>query len=142
MILCPLCGYKFPVECKPEASNDDFGIVRALSNRQLLRGEHYQYLAKRLVDVPGSSREVPNWIAKTIWEFPGTILGVDGNPFKPTAGEIDRAFGKDKTFRWIRSFRASAGTLPAQIPQERLLDRLRLIDLAFRVADFHPGPKN
>jgi len=136
MIYCPLCGHKFELRDRPEASNDDFGIVRMPDDRQLLRAAHYQHLAKRLADLPVSSREVPNWIADTIWTFPGTILAADGTPFELEPEGVDAAFGEDGSFRWIRSFRAHADQPLKQSPQTRLLARLRLIDLAFRIADF------
>jgi hypothetical protein len=141
MIRCPLCDYKFQLADKPEVSNDDFGVIRMRDARQLLRRTHYQYLARRLAARPESSREIPNWIADQIWTFPGAILDADGKPFKPSAGAIDRAFGNDKSFRWIRAFIASADGPPKQIPQARLADRLGLIDLGFLIEDFYTHDK-
>jgi len=135
MIRCPICDYKFQLKDKPEASNDDFGVITLRQDFQLLRREVAHELAIQLAARPESSREVPNWIADQIWTFPGTILTTDNKPFKPSAGAIDRAFGKDKSFRWIRAFKASAKNAPKQAPQERIAPRLRLIDLALRIEE-------
>jgi hypothetical protein len=47
---------------------------------------------------------------------------------------IDRAFNDDDSFRWRSDFLRFAETEPKQPPQARVLNRLRLIDLAFRIA--------
>ena len=49
---------------------------------------------------------------------------------------IDLAFGDDGSFRWLSDFLSFASEPPKQKPQRRVLTRLRLIDLAFRIE--HP----
>jgi hypothetical protein len=58
----------------------------------------------------------------------------DGRPFE--LPDIDDAFGGDGSFRWLSDFIRFAEDPPHQLPQRRIIARLRLIDLYFRIK--HP----
>lgn len=54
--------------------------------------------------------------------------------FEVSDTAIDEAFNDDGSFRWLSDFLRFAEMEPRQRPQARVLDRLRLIDLALRIA--------
>ncbi len=99
------------------------------------RKSHMQRLAiaAKAEDLP--RREWPNAIADAIYGFEGTIYFADGRKFEPSDTEIDDTFS-DPDFRWISDFLSFADTEPRQRPQRRVIARLRLIDLYFRIK--HP----
>ena len=102
---------------------------------QLQRTSHFQRLAIATVALGVSRREIPNILADAIYGFEGTIYFADGRKFEPTDTEIDDTFA-DPDFRWIWDFLSFAETEPRQRPQRRVIARLRLIDLYFRIK--HP----
>jgi len=108
--------------------------VVVASYAQLGRKSHVQRLAMatRALELP--RRAIPDWIADQVYGFEGEILWPDGAPFVVTDTAIDEAFNDDGSFRWLSDFLRFADTEPRQRPQARVLDRLRLIDLAFRIA--------
>lgn len=103
---------------------------------QLLRKSNFQRLAMATKALELTRREIPNWVADTIFGFEGHKVSSDGTPFEVSDTDIDDAFGNDGSFRWLSDFMSFADTPPKQNPQRRVLARLRLIDLAFRIA--HP----
>jgi hypothetical protein len=100
------------------------------------RISHFQRLAMATRDLGLSRREIPNWIADVVHGFDGRIEWPNGAPFVVTDEAIDAAFNDNGSFRWISDFIAFALVPPRQRPQARVIERLRLIDLAFRIA--HP----
>lgn len=102
---------------------------------QLGRIPHVSRLAIAAVAEGFSRREWPNAIADAIYGFEGTIYFADGRKFEPTDTEIDDTFA-DPEFRWISDFLSFADIPPRQRPQRRVIARLRLIDLYFRIK--HP----
>lgn len=81
-----------------------------------------------------SRRDFPDWIADAIFGYEGQILWRHGGPFLVRDTAIDDAFNNDGSFRWLSGFLDFADVPPRQRPQYRVLARLRLIDLAFRIA--------
>lgn len=81
-----------------------------------------------------SRRAFPNWLADVIYPYDGPILYPGGKPFIINDTSVDDAFGDDGSFRWLSGFINFADTPPRQAPQWRVLDRLRLVDLAFKIA--------
>jgi len=108
--------------------------VVVASDGQLSRKSHVQRLAMvtRALELP--RRAIPDWIADQIFGFEGAIVWPDGRMFELTDTAIDEAFNDDGSFRWLSDFLQFAETEPKQRPQARVLGRLRLIDLAFRIA--------
>lgn len=96
---------------------------------------HVSRLAIAAVAEGFSRREWPNAIADAVYSFEGTIYFADGRKFEPSDTEIDDTFA-DPEFRWISDFLSFADIPPRQRPQRRVIARLRLIDLYFRIK--HP----
>ncbi len=111
-------------------------FVVVATDSQLKRRSHFQRLgmATKALEIP--RRQIPDWIADEIFSFEGRILRSDGRLFLVGDEDIDAAFNNDGSFRWLSDFIGFATHSPLQAPQLRVLKRLRLIDLAFRIA--HP----
>lgn len=111
--------------------------VTVATNGQLQRKSHYRRLgiAYAALDVP--RRSFPNVLADTIYEFEGAITWINGMPFVLADNAVDDAFGGDGSFRWLSDFKRFVEIEPRQQPQDRIIPRLRLIDLYFRIK--HPA---
>lgn len=118
----------------PDHEPNKCSVVMA-TDFQLGRKSHMQRLAIAAKAEGLSRREWPNAIADTVYGFEGTIYFADGRKFEPTDTEIDDTFN-DPDFRWISDFLSFADAEPRQRPQRRVIARLRLIDLYFRIK--HP----
>jgi len=130
---CVKCRLSVCNPCVPVAGQSVRTVVVA-SDAQLSRKSHVQRLAMatRALELP--RRAIPDWIADQVYAFEGAILWPDGTPFSITDTAIDEAFNDDGSFRWLSDFLRFAEMEPRQRPQARVLGRLRLIDLAFRIA--------
>lgn len=122
---------RFPPPLGAEAPNDSTRIVIVASDTELHRLPHFQRLAIATGALTISRRHLPNLIADTLYSFRGTIVWPNGTPFE--LPDVDDAFGEDGSFRWISDFVRFAEEGPRQHPQQRILARLRLIDLYFRI---------
>ncbi len=135
MPICVKCGFDV---CKPCRLTGELSprIDRVIvaSDTQLCRVSHFQRLAmgSKALDIP--RRAFPNWLADVIFGCDGQIVWGSGERFVILDTAIDDAFNNDGSFRWLSDFLDFAETPPRQRPQERVLCRLRLIDLAFRIA--------
>lgn len=132
MNICSKCNQ--PVsQVLSKAANDNIFPIYVLQDHELRRRNYIQNLAQRIASLPMSSREVPNWMADTIYQFNGSILWPNGKIFQINDTDIDNVFNNDGSFRWIRDFRRHANIPLVQTPQSRLIPRYRLIDLANRI---------
>ncbi|WP_340149007.1 hypothetical protein [uncultured Sneathiella sp.] len=109
-------------------------VIHTEAHNELLSKSYFSRLAVATANLGISRREIPNWITDTIYGFDGKILWPHGQEFIVSDTAIDDAFNNDGSFRWLSDFIASADREPRRNPQARLLDRLRLIDLAFRIS--------
>lgn len=119
-----------PRELKPAER-----VVRIASDTQLRRTPHQQRLAIAVRALGVSRRELLDLLADVIYEFEGTILMPNGGAFEVTDTLIDDAFA-DADGRWISDFLGFAEQPPRQRAQQRVVPRLRLLDLYFRIK--HP----
>jgi hypothetical protein len=117
------------------ASEPNARSVVMATDFQLGRISHISRLAIAAVAEAISRRKWPNAIADAVYGFEGTIYFADGRKFEPSDTEIDDTFA-DPDFRWISDFLSFADVPPRQRPQRRVIARLRLIDLYFRIK--HP----
>lgn len=108
--------------------------VYVASDRQLKRKSHFQRLAIATAAMDVSRRELINVLSETIYNFEGHLLWPEGDVYE--VPDVDDAFGDDGSFRWVSDFIRFAETPPRQVPQGRIVERLRLIDLYFRIK--HP----
>lgn len=109
-------------------------VIRVASDTELRRRSHFQRLAIATAALEVSRREIINVIADALYKFEGRIVHPNGAPYE--VPDIDDAFGNDGTFRWVSDFIRFAEEPPRQVPQARIIERLRLIDLYFRIK--HP----
>ncbi len=135
MHVCPQCGGNFSTKDHIQTSPQSVTIA---TDWQLSRISHVQRLALATLNVKQekdlSRREIPNWLAHVIYEYDGRILWPVGRVFEIEDETIDLAFGDDGSFRWLSAFLTFASEPPKQKPQKRVIMRLRLIDVAFRIA--------
>ena len=135
----PYCLKCYRVVCSPcerlnKTPKTNFVVVA--TDEQLCRTSHFQRLAIATKALGLSRRNIPDWIADEIFSYDGKVLKSDGQFFLVEDDDIDAAFNDDGSFRWLSDFITFAERAPKQAPQGRVLKRLRLIDLAFRIA--HP----
>ena len=109
-------------------------VITVATARELLRVSHFQRLAIATAALEVSRRKLIDEIADVLYGFEGKLVFPEGTPFE--LPDIDEAFGGDGSFRWLSDFIRFAETTPRQQPQRRVLARLRLIDLYFRIK--HP----
>lgn len=136
MPYCTLCGMEVCTPCKTRPANDNKRVITVARDDELLRRSHFRRLATATRALGLSRREVPNWMADVIFGFEGKIIWPGGKQFLLPDDAIDHAFGDDGSFRWLTDFMVFSERECRQAPQFRVLHRLRLIDLAFRIA--HP----
>ncbi len=86
------------------------------------------WLAARNLSIP--RRQWPDVIADTVYTFEGDILLPDGRPFP--VPEVDRVLGDP---RWFSYYFEEVDGQPRRTV--RLIERLRIIDLYFRIAKPH-----
>lgn len=135
MTFCDRCGRDVCKPCTFKPVNDNKRTVVVASDDELLRRSHFQRLATATRALGISRREIPNWIADTIYGFRGRIVWPGGKVFEVDDEDIDAAFNDDGSFRWLSGFLYFDEIDPKQNPQRRILSRLRLIDLAFRISN-------
>lgn len=135
MTYCTQCGRDVCKPCTSKPANDNKRCIVVASDDELSRRSHFQRLATATRALGISRREIPNWIADTIYGFRGRITWPGGKPFDIDDEDIDEAFNDDGSFRWLSTFMYFAEYDPRQKPQQRILKRLRLIDLAFRISN-------
>lgn len=111
---------------------DALRTVSVATDAELRRPSHFQRLAIATAALEVSRRKLPDMIADAIYGFEGQIIWPDGTTYD--LPYIDEAFGDEGTFRWLSDFIKFAVVPPRQVPQRRVLERLRLIDLYFRIA--------
>ncbi len=137
MPICNACHKRYQTQCKHCQPNGDAAkpseIVVA-TNEQLQRRSHVQRLAIATLALGHSRRVMINVIADVLYHYHGDLFWPDGVPYD--LPEIDEVFGNDPTFRWVSAFLNFAVETPRQATQERVIERLRMIDLYFRIA--HP----
>jgi hypothetical protein len=139
MPVCVKCNRDVCVPCvqKKTAAHPHRSIYVA-SDGELCRKSYVRRLAVATVallkELELSRRNFPNWMTDAIFGFDGEILWPHGAPFEVSDTAIDDAFNDDGSFRWISDFLRIADQPMKQAPQQRVLSRLRLIDLAFRIA--------
>lgn len=106
--------------------------VVVASDTTLRRKSHQQRLAIALDAIGVSRRELLNVLADVIYGYEGQILWPNGGIFEIPDTLIDDVFG-DPDGRWVSDFLLKAQNPPMQRAQQRTVERLRLIDLYFRI---------
>tara|TARA_R110002110_G_scaffold415618_1_gene652474 strand:- start:7083 stop:7532 length:450 start_codon:yes stop_codon:yes gene_type:complete len=139
MPLCVKCNRVVCVPCiRAPDGPDSVPKIYVASDDDLLRKSYFRRLAIASAALKSelelSRREFPDWMADVIHGYEGQILWSHGGVFTVSDTAIDDAFNDDGSFRWLSDFFAFALTPPKQRPHYGVITRLRLIDLAFRIA--------
>ncbi|HML91237.1 hypothetical protein [Methyloceanibacter sp.] len=108
--------------------------VTVASDFQLRSPHHFQRLAIATAALGLPRRAITDWLADVIYNYEGRILWPNGT--EHGLPEIEEVFGDDGSYRWLGYFMKFAEEPPRQRPQARVVERLRVIDLAFKIA--HP----
>lgn len=133
----PLCVKCNRVVCRPcipgtTGAGDKPKIIVA-RDLELLRPSYFRRLAVATANLELPRRRIPDWMADVIYGYEGRILWPDGTAVVIPDNLIDDAFNNDGSFRWLSDFIRFAERMPRQAPQQRVVTRLRLLDLAFRI---------
>jgi len=117
-------------------SNTVERVVTLASDYQLSRQSHVHRLAIATVEREIPRRRLADWIATVLAHYEGRIVWATGVTFEFSELAIYDAFGvrKDPSQRWVGDFYKFAVRPPAQLAQGKVVERLRYIDLAFRIA--------
>lgn len=109
--------------------------VIVASNYELCRQSHVQRLAIASVERKIPRRRLVDWIATVVANYEGRIVWATGVDFEFGEMAIYEAFAveEDPSQRWVGDFYKFAVRPPKQVTQGRVIDRLRYIDLAFRI---------
>lgn len=109
--------------------------VIVASNYELCRQSHVQRLAIATVERKIPRRRLIDWIATVVANYEGRIIWATGVEFEFGEMAIYEAFAveKDPSQRWVGNFYKFSVHPPIQVAQSRIIDRLRYIDLAFRI---------
>jgi len=103
------------------------------SIQELRTTSYFRRLAIATTNLGLSRREIPNWMADVIFDFEGTIRSLEGRNVEVKDTAIDDAFNNDGSFRWLSDFVGFADESPRQAAQHRVINRLQLLDLAFKI---------
>lgn len=138
MPLCVKCKREVCNPCLRGSSLGERQRIVVASDDELTRLSCFRRMAMAtasLVRSEGiSRRRFPDWLADTIYGYEGEIVWAHGGAFTISDTAIDDAFNNDGSFRWLWGFVRFADETPRQAPQQRVLARLRLIELAFQIA--------
>lgn len=108
-------------------------VVHVASDDELCRISHVQRLAMSTVEIGLSRRKLADEFALVIYGFEGQVLWPNGSLFEIKETLVDDVFASDPEFRWLSEFLTCSVRPPRQRPQQRILPRLRLIDLYHRI---------
>jgi len=134
MFLCSKCNRYVCNPCQtPYKHSGDPREVFMASTAQLRSRAYVRRLAIATRNLGLSRREIPNWMADVIFEFEGVIRSHDRQVLTITDTAIDDAFGNDGSFRWLSDFMAFAEKPLRQNPQMRVIVRLQLLDITFKI---------
>jgi hypothetical protein len=122
------------VKVERTAKGDVILVVTVATLPELLRLAHFRRLAIATAALEFSRRKLIDEMSDVLYGFEGKLVWPDGSAYD--LPDIDDAFGGDGSFRWLSDFIRFAERPPHQIPQRRIIERLRLIDLYFRIK--HP----
>lgn len=132
MTLCLQCRSDVPFPCiwqGPAPAN----AVMVASDWELRKRTYFRRLAVATASLEMSRRRIPDWLTDTIYGHRGLILWPSGRRYELHDTAIDDAFGNDGSYRWLSDFVRFAEQPPRQKPQTRVLERLRLLSLAFQI---------
>ena len=105
--------------------------ITVASDEELKDPDYYTALWKAVREQTFPRRDWLDAIADAIRDFEGDILNPDGTPFDIPL--VDDIFGDDPDLRWIGYFEESKPDIEQPKRVTRKLERLRLLDLYYRL---------
>ncbi len=115
--------------------NNQKDLVFVASREQLINDNYYRRLWMAVRSASISRREWLDEIADTIRDYRGLICYYNGFPYQ--VPDIDDTFGNDSDMRWLGYFIASNDNGNRPKTHAKKIERLRLIDLYFRIKHPH-----
>jgi hypothetical protein len=109
--------------------------VRTASDGELRNPDYLRGLIQAVLTKEVPRRAWRDLLADMIRDHSERLRNADGSRLDPP--EIDAHFPEDADDRWISGFFCITRTVAVVRIQERVIERVRLIDLYFRV--YHPG---
>lgn len=139
MPLCVKCNREVCNPCvRPPPGRENWRKITVAADHELMNKAYFSRLAMATAalkeELGLSRRSIADWMADVIYGYEGKIVWPGGKLFSVSDTAIDDVFNGDGSFRWLSEFIRYGEVPPRIMPQVRLLDRLRLIDLAFRIA--------
>ena len=124
-----------------EAANDNHSAtpksVTVATDEVISSPSYHRRLALATANLNTSRRKLADDIVDALFLFEGELLWPDGAVLYLSDTCLDDAFGGDGSFRWLSQFIRHGQTPLLRRPQSRILERLRLIDLYFKIK--HPS---
>lgn len=123
-----------------EPKDSDAEIVILLHDDETIGSvRHMQRLARLIVYLDLSRREVPDWLLNTFYGFGGEMRNARGAVLDIDVDELYDAFNDEGDFRWISDLILWTRATPKQRAQGRVLARLRYLTMGAAVHEFRYG---
>lgn len=123
-----------------EPKDSDAEIVILLHDDKTIGSvRHMQRLARLIVYLDLSRREVPDWLLNTFYGFGGEVRDIRGDVLDIDVDELYDAFNDEGDFRWISDLIQWNRSTPKQRAQGRVLQRLRYLTMGAAVHEFRYG---
>ena len=114
-------------------SNSKNKVIYVATDEELKDPHYYRRLWLAARNVPIPRRDWLDAIADAIRDFDGDILTTTGERYD--IPDIDEIFGDDPDMRWMSRFKATKKGADRPRAMSNKIERLRLIDLYFRVGE-------
>lgn len=111
--------------------------ITVLDDAQLLTREYLHLVGKAFKEAGRSRFGMADWLTETLSNWTadeGRACDSSGRPIELSEEMVEAAFDQGQWFTWATDVKKFADRLPSRRPRKSLLPRLRLIDLAFRIA--------
>lgn len=108
--------------------------LRTRSDGDLLSYEFLMALADRINSLGLSRLKTTDWLADTIYSWPGLILDGSGDPIEIYDEIFDDAYGRDSSFCWNSNVKQFCRRPRLRRTKRAMLLRMQLWDAALKIA--------
>lgn len=122
----------------PKESDSDV-VIQLHDDKTIGSIRHMQRLARLIVYLDLSRREVPDWLLNTVYGFGGEVRSASGEALDIDVEELYAAFNDEGEFRWISDLVLWNQMTPKQRAQGRIVARLRYLTMGAAVHEFRYG---
>lgn len=112
-------------------SNTKKQVIYVATDEELKDPVYYRRLWLATRNVPIPRREWLDAIADAVRDFEGDLLTRENRRYNMPC--VDKTFGDDPDMRWMGHFMESTMNSDMPMHKSRIVERLRLIDLYFRI---------